>query len=81
MTLQQTLTIPKATRHLSVDLPEPIPAGTVVLTFTLMPKATANTKPIDPCLEGAVNPSIRGTVKITGDIIGPFFDEWGKDNC
>jgi hypothetical protein len=33
VTLQQTLTIPKATRHLSVDLPEPIPAGTV--TFRL----------------------------------------------
>jgi hypothetical protein len=33
VTLQQTLTIPKATKHLSVDLPEPIPAGTV--TFRL----------------------------------------------
>jgi hypothetical protein len=33
MTVQQTLTIPKTTTHLSVDLPEPIPAGTA--TFWL----------------------------------------------
>jgi hypothetical protein len=33
MTLQQTLTIPKTTTHLSVDLSEPIPAGTA--TFWL----------------------------------------------
>jgi hypothetical protein len=33
MRLQQTLTIPKATTHLSVDLSEPIPAGTA--TFWL----------------------------------------------
>jgi hypothetical protein len=31
---------------------------------------------IDPRLKGVVNPSLRGTVKITGDIIGPFFEEW-----
>ncbi|GHV77621.1 hypothetical protein AGMMS49942_24420 [Spirochaetia bacterium] len=29
MTIEQTLTIPKATRHLRLDLAEPIPAGTV----------------------------------------------------
>jgi hypothetical protein len=78
--LQQTLTISKATKHLSIDLPEPIPAGLVVLTFT--PKAeipaTANTKPIDPCLEGAVSPDLYGKGTINGDIIGPFFDEWGE---
>jgi hypothetical protein len=33
MTIQQTLTIPEATRHLTVDLPEPVPAGTA--TFRL----------------------------------------------
>ena len=33
MTLQQTITIPKATTHLSVALLEPIPAGTA--TFRL----------------------------------------------
>jgi hypothetical protein len=33
MTLQQTLTIPKATTHLSVDFTEPVPAGTA--TFWL----------------------------------------------
>jgi hypothetical protein len=35
MTLQQTLTIPKATTHLSVDLSEPVPAGTIdVIVFS-----------------------------------------------
>jgi hypothetical protein len=38
MTLQQTLTIPKTTTHLSVDLSEPIPAGTA--TFWLEWAAT-----------------------------------------
>jgi hypothetical protein len=33
MTIEQTLTIPKATRHLTVDLPEPVPEGTA--TFRL----------------------------------------------
>jgi hypothetical protein len=33
MTIEQTLTIPKETRHLTVDLPEPVPAGTA--TFRL----------------------------------------------
>ncbi|GHU60012.1 hypothetical protein FACS189444_6430 [Spirochaetia bacterium] len=35
MTIQQTLTIPQATRHLTVDLPETVPAGAidVVLSF------------------------------------------------
>ncbi|GHT76517.1 hypothetical protein FACS1894124_8480 [Spirochaetia bacterium] len=35
MTIQQTLTIPKATRHLKVDLSQPVPAGTVdvILSF------------------------------------------------
>jgi hypothetical protein len=30
MTIEQTLTIPKATKHLTVDLPEPVPEGTAV---------------------------------------------------
>jgi hypothetical protein len=35
MTIQQTLIIPRATRHLTVELPQDIPAGTVdmVLSF------------------------------------------------
>jgi hypothetical protein len=35
MTIQQTLTIPKATRHLTVDLPQPVPAGTVDVVLKL----------------------------------------------
>jgi hypothetical protein len=49
MTVQQTLTIPKATTHLSVDLVQPIPAGEVdvVLFFPTpttdrMPKKSAS---------------------------------------
>jgi hypothetical protein len=30
----------------------------------------------DSRLIGAVNPELLGTVKIVGDIIGPFHDEW-----
>jgi hypothetical protein len=33
MTIEQTLTIPEETKHLTVDLPEPVPAGTA--TFRL----------------------------------------------
>jgi hypothetical protein len=33
MTIEQTLTIPKATRHLMVDLPQPVPEG--IATFRL----------------------------------------------
>lgn len=32
----------------------------------------------DPCLAGLVNPAIYRKGKITGDIIGPFFDVWGE---
>ena len=40
MTVQQTLTIPKATTHLSVDLAQPIPAGEVdVVLFFPTPTA------------------------------------------
>jgi hypothetical protein len=71
MTIQQTVEIP-ADHRLTLEVPWEVPAGPVILTFT--PAASA--KPLDPRLEVAVNPPLRGTVKITGDIIGPFFDEW-----
>jgi hypothetical protein len=32
----------------------------------------------DPSLEGLVNPAIYRKGKVTGDIIGPFFDVWGE---
>jgi hypothetical protein len=70
-TLQKMVEIP-ADHRLTVEVPWEFPAGPVILTLT----PAARAKPLDPCLEGAVNPSIRDTVKITGDIIGPFFDEW-----
>ena len=44
MTLQQTLTIPKTTTHLSVDLSEPIPAGTA--TFWLERRAAPSTSSV-----------------------------------
>jgi hypothetical protein len=47
MTIQQTLTIPKATRHLTVDLPQTVPAGTVdvVLFFPTPEKKNENENP------------------------------------
>jgi hypothetical protein len=51
MTIQQTLTIPKATRHLTVELSQPVPAGTVdmVLFFPAPVKAPVeNTEGLSP---------------------------------
>jgi hypothetical protein len=44
MTLQQTLTIPKTTTQLSIDLSEPIPAG--MATFWLEWAATPSTSSV-----------------------------------
>ncbi|GHV80967.1 hypothetical protein AGMMS49944_27580 [Spirochaetia bacterium] len=35
MTIEQTLTIPEETKHLTVDLPEPVPAGTATFRLEL----------------------------------------------
>jgi hypothetical protein len=69
--LQKMVEIP-ADHRLTLEVPWEVPTGPVILTFT----PATSTKSLDPRLEGAVNPSLRGTVKNTGDIIGPFFDEW-----
>jgi hypothetical protein len=47
MTIEKTLTLPKATRHLTVDLSQTVPAGTVnvVLSF---PTPATDQKPIIP---------------------------------
>ena len=74
MTLQQIVEIP-ADHRLFIDVPTEVPAGPIIITFT---PTTANTKPIDPCLEGAVSPELYGKGTINGDIIGPFFDEWSE---
>jgi hypothetical protein len=74
VTLQQRVEIP-ADHRLFIDVPPEVPAGPIIITFT---PATANTKPVDPCLEGAVSPDLYGKGTINGDIIGPFFDEWGE---
>jgi hypothetical protein len=34
--------------------------------------------PTDHRLKGAVSPKLYGKVKINGDIIGPFHEEWGE---
>ena len=44
MTLQQTITIPNATKRLTVDLPEAIPAGTVDVVL-FFPTPAAEQKP------------------------------------
>jgi hypothetical protein len=45
MTIQQTLTIPKATRHLTVDLPQTVPAGTVDVVFSFPAPEKENENP------------------------------------
>lgn len=35
-----------------------------------------NNIPLDPRLEGLVNPAAFRKGKITGDVIGPFHEEW-----
>jgi hypothetical protein len=72
-TLQQTVEIP-ADHRLILDVPWEVPSGPVILTFT--PAAVAGS--IDPRLKGAVSPELYGKGEINGDIIGPFFDEWGE---
>ena len=32
----------------------------------------------DPRLKGKVSPELYGRGKIIGDIVGPFFEEWGE---
>ena len=44
MTIQQTLTVPKATRHLTVDLPQPVPAGLVDVVL-FFPTSAVDQKP------------------------------------
>jgi hypothetical protein len=67
MTIEQTIEIP-ADRRLVLDLPEDIPAGTAKITLSI--------SPFDPRLEGSVDPAMYGKGAVTGDIIGPFYDEW-----
>ena len=33
----------------------------------------------DPRLRGKVSPKLFGRGKVVGDIIGPFFEEWGEN--
>ncbi|GHV08220.1 hypothetical protein FACS189485_19480 [Spirochaetia bacterium] len=40
MTIEKTLTIPKATRHLTIDLPQTVPAGTVNVVLSFPTPAT-----------------------------------------
>jgi hypothetical protein len=49
MTIEQTIDIPEATRHLTVDLPEPVPAGKAKVALTPLSEAdTENFFPHKP---------------------------------
>jgi hypothetical protein len=79
MTIEQTVEIP-ASHRLTIEVPPEIPAGRAKIRLSISPKA----KPVkmsrqirfDPRLKGAVDPAMYGKGEVTGDIIGPFYDEW-----
>jgi hypothetical protein len=81
MTIEQTVEIP-ADHRLILELPQEIPAGKAEITLSISPKARPVKAPrqtaFDPRLKGAVDPAMYGKGEVTGDIIGPFYDEWEK---
>jgi hypothetical protein len=68
MTIEQPITIPKETRHLTVDLPEPVPAGTA--TFRLEYKTEI---PRDDWR------SLYGFCKDSGDTLDAFMERHPED--
>jgi hypothetical protein len=79
MTIEQTVEIPASLasngkRRLTIDVPPEVPAGRVVLSFTPAHTATR----FDTRLWNAVDPAMYGKGEISGDIIGPFYDEWER---
>ena len=57
---------------------------TAALEAYVLEKVRTNGKPtnypsgFDVRLQGAAAPELMGSVKYHGDIVGPFFEEWGE---
>ncbi|GHT89518.1 hypothetical protein FACS1894137_18910 [Spirochaetia bacterium] len=68
MTIQQTLTVPKATKHLTVDLPQPVPAGMVDVVFSF--------KTADDTIDTFHDDwrSLYGLCKNSGDTLDAFME-------